>query len=130
MALAAALLGRPFTLEEPVETGRQLGRRLNFPTINQRIPESFVQPRFGVYASETIVGGKRFRSITNVGRKPTVGSDGVLAETHLLGSHQNLYGLRVPVSLLSFMRPEQKFASVEQLQSQVLRDIQVREKME
>lgn len=130
MELAAALLGRPFTLEERVETGHQLGRRLFFPTINQRFPDRFVQPRFGVYASETVINGIRYPSITNVGRRPTVGSDAVLAETHLLGTHQNLYGLRVPVSLLRFMRPEQKFPSVEELQAQVLWDIELRKQMD
>lgn len=130
MKQATALLGRPFTLEERVETGRQLGRRLRFPTINQRLPDGFVQPRFGVYASETVVNGICYPSITNVGRKPTVGSDVILAETHLLGNHQNLYGLRVPVSLLEFMRPEQKFPSIEMLQAQVLRDIALRKQMD
>ena len=119
---ASALLGRPFTIDFPVVHGRQLGRLLGTPTINQPFPSGFVLPKFGVYASFAEVDGKRLHAVTNVGIKPTVGAGGPLAETYIAGFAGDLYGKSVPVSLLKFLRPEQKFDSLELLKQQILSD--------
>lgn len=119
---AAAMLGRPFTIDFPVVHGRQLGRVLGTPTINQPFPAGFVLPRFGVYASCVQVDGRRLHAVTNVGVKPTVGSEAPLAETYIADFSGNLYGKRIPVSLLKFLRPEQKFDSLERLKDQILSD--------
>ncbi len=124
MQLAASLLGRPFMLDFPVIKGNRIGRTQGWPTINQAFPESFTLPRFGVYASVTTVDGERFKSVTNVGVRPTVGSGGVLAETYIKGFSGDLYGRHTPVELISFIRPERKFASLDELREQIYKDLQ------
>jgi riboflavin kinase/FMN adenylyltransferase len=123
---AAKLLGRNFFFDFAVSHGNRIGRTLDWPTINQRFPEFFVLPRFGVYASAVTVGGSRFRSITNVGVKPTVGGKDVLAETYIEGYSGDLYNQTVPVELLEFIRPEQKFESLAALKTQIGLDLNAR----
>lgn len=119
MRNAAKLLGRPFSIDFTVEHGRRLGRELGVPTINQALPDNFVRPRFGVYASVSLIGGERYASVTNVGVKPTVGSSHVLAETYIEGFSGDLYGQNIPVELVEFIRGEQKFESVDALFAQI-----------
>lgn len=120
---AALLLGRPFGYESPVLPGRKLGRRLGTPTLNQAVPEGFVQPKFGVYVSAVTFGGQTYCGVTNVGVKPTVGSDAVLAETWMPSYRgPDLYGRTVRVALLKFLRPERKFAALEELQAEIHRN--------
>ena len=123
MKRAAALLGRPFCLDTPVLHGRQLGRTLGFPTVNQPVPRNFVLPRFGVYASVVRIDGIPYYGVTNVGVKPTVGADAPLSETWLPGYRgRELYGEILVTELIGFVRPEQKFGSVEELREQIARD--------
>jgi riboflavin kinase/FMN adenylyltransferase len=117
--LANRLLGRPFGFSLEVIHGNHIGTGLGTPTINQAIPEGFVLPKFGVYASWCRVGGEYFYGVTNVGVKPTVGSDKVLAETWMPEFSGDLYGKRVRVFLLEFLRPERKFASLEELKAAI-----------
>ena len=118
--LAGRLLGRPFGFSLEVIHGNHIGGSLlGTPTINQAIPEGFVLPRFGVYASWCRVGGEYFYGVTNVGVKPTVGSDKVLAETWMPDFSGDLYGKRVRVFLLEFLRPERKFDSMEALKEAI-----------
>ena len=118
--LANRLLGRPFGFSLEVIHGNHIGGTvLGTPTINQAIPEGFVLPRFGVYASWCRVGGRYFYGVTNVGVKPTVGSDKVLAETWMPDFTGDLYGKRVRVFLLEFLRPEKKFDSMEELKAAI-----------
>ena len=119
ISLANRLLGRPFGFSLEVIHGNHIGTGLGTPTINQAIPEGFVLPRFGVYASWCRVGGQFFYGVTNVGVKPTVGSDKVLAETWMPEFSGDLYGKRVRVFLLEFLRPERKFASLEELKAAI-----------
>lgn len=119
---AAKLLGRPFTMDFEVVGGQKLGRLLGTPTINQPLPPHFVRPRYGVYATSVEAGGRVTHGVTNVGIRPTVGADGPLAETWIADFDGDLYGRRVPVSFVKFLRPERKFASVEELQKQILKD--------
>ncbi len=119
---ANQLLDRPFALDFEVIGGNRLGRTMEFPTINQALPEQFVIPKFGVYASIALVEGKDYPAVTNVGVKPTIGSDRILAETHIVGYKGDLYGQYIEVRLLQFIRPEQKFSGVTQLKAQIARD--------
>ena len=119
ISLANRLLGRPFGFSLEVIHGNHIGTGLGTPTINQAIPEGFVLPRFGVYASWCRVGGEYFYGVTNVGVKPTVGSDKVLAETWMPDFSGDLYGKRVRVFLLEFLRPERKFDSMEALKEAI-----------
>lgn len=122
MALAARLLGAPFTLDFEVVHGRQLGRELGTPTINQPLPAGFIQPRFGVYASAVEVEGRVTYGVTNIGVKPTVGAEAPLAETWIPTYEGDLYGQRVRVMPLRFLREEKAFASLALLKDQIHRD--------
>lgn len=122
---AARLLGRFYAIDFPVVQGRHLGRKLGAPTINQPFPPEFLCPRHGVYASVVTVDGKTYPGVTNVGVRPTVGSDGVLAETMIDGYSGNLYGCRVPVELVCFLRSEEKFDSLDELKQAILRDAEI-----
>lgn len=122
---ANEMLGYFFTMDFKVIEGNKLGRKLQFPTINQRFPEHFTVPRNGVYASVTSIDGKTYPSVTNIGTKPTVSDKKeVLAETHVLQYGADLYGHVIPVSLISFIRAEQKFDGIEALQRQIKKDSQ------
>ena len=125
--LANRLLGRSFTIDFEVVYGRQLGRTLDSPTINQPFPHDFVVPRYGVYATVTWVDGRCYPSVTNVGTKPTVGSDAVLSETYIHSYSGDLYGRRIAVEFLEFVRPERKFTSIEELKAQIWHDASVTE---
>ncbi|HEX3017239.1 MAG TPA: riboflavin biosynthesis protein RibF [Caproicibacter sp.] len=117
---AAQLLGRPFGYESPVVSGRKLGRKLGTPTLNQEVPEEFVLPKFGVYASAVTIDGAIYCGVTNVGVKPTVGSSAVLAETWMPDyTGPQLYGHTVRVDLLKFLRPERKFPGLEELKAEI-----------
>lgn len=120
---ANQLLGRAFGYDFIVIHGKRLGRTIDSPTINQRMPAGFVRLRHGVYASVTLAQGRLWPSVTNVGLRPTVeDSRAVNSETYLHGFSGDLYGQRVPVRLLRFLRDEQKFDSVERLRAQIQAD--------
>ncbi len=122
MPMAWRLLGRPYSICFEVVSGNKIGRTLNFPTINQVYPDNFVIPKYGVYVSITEIDGKAYHSLTNVGVKPTVGSDYPLAETYIIGFSGDLYGRNLRVNLCQFIRPEIKFASLDELKAQIERD--------
>ncbi|MBP3382095.1 MAG: riboflavin biosynthesis protein RibF [Clostridia bacterium] len=117
------LLSRPFTLSTKVVGGEQRGRTFGAPTINQPLTKGIVTPRFGVYATIAIVDGKAMPAVTNIGMRPTVGSPVPLAETYILDFESNLYNETVPVQLVKFLRPEQKFDTVDALRLQIQKDI-------
>ncbi|MEG2852294.1 MAG: riboflavin biosynthesis protein RibF [Hydrogenoanaerobacterium sp.] len=124
MAQARQLLGRAYSFSFKVEHGKKLGRTINAPTINQHFAKELLLPRFGVYASFARVDGVWHPSVTNIGVKPTVTSEGTaLAETCIIGLEQNLYGELVEVAPVSFMRDETKFLGVEQLKAAIEDDI-------
>ncbi len=116
------MLGRLFSYDFEVVSGRRLGRTLGTPTINQYFPQNFVIPAYGVYASVTEIDGIRYHSVTNIGVKPTVGSDRPLSETWIPEFSGDLYGRHIRVSLVEYMREERKFNSVDELKQAILRD--------
>lgn len=122
--LAASLMGgRPFSYSGIVIKGRQLGRTLGFPTANIEVPEDKITVRRGVYASLTHIGSSVYPSVTNVGKRPTF-DDGDFdnAETHIFDFDEDIYGARIKVDLLSFVRPEMRFDGIEALSAQVESD--------
>ncbi len=126
IAGANRLLGRAYSFTGEVVHGRQLGRNLGMPTLNQQIPEEKYLPPFGVYFSQTEVGGRLFDGITNIGIKPTVGGTAKpLAETYLYDFNENIYGQTVTTGLLHFRRPERRFTSVEELGETMRQDMAV-----
>lgn len=122
MKLANRLLGRPFGFSLEVIHGNHLGTGMGTPTINQALPEELTLPRFGVYAAWCYVEGQYFYGVCNVGVKPTVGSDKVLAETWMPDFSGDLYGRQVRLWLLDFIRPERKFSSLEELKDEIRRN--------
>ncbi len=117
--LANRLLGRPFGFSAEVIHGNHIGTGLGFPTVNQAIPEGFSIPPFGVYASRIQVENTWYTGVTNIGVKPTVGSDRVLSETWIPEFSGDLYGKRLRLALLQFIRPERKFDSLEELKAEI-----------
>lgn len=121
---ASWLLGYPYSFDFEVAHGNELGRTIGIPTINQIFPIHYLVPRFGVYASYTYLNGVRYKSITNVGVKPTIkGNRLPLAETHIMGVDDRLYGKNIKVSLVKFIRPEKKFNSFEELTAEIRANI-------
>lgn len=117
--LANRLLGRPFGFSLEVVHGNHIGAGLGTPTINQALPEGFILPPFGVYASWARVDGRAYYGVTNIGVKPTVGSDRVLSETWMPDFSGDLYGKKVRLFLFQFIRPERKFDSLEELKAEI-----------
>lgn len=120
---ANAMLGRSFGYCTEVINGDKRGRTWGFPTINQKLPEGLVVPKFGVYESIVTVEGQSYLGVTNIGLRPTVGTEKVLSETHILSFDGVLYGKKVDVRLIRFIRSEQKFSSFDELILQIESDV-------
>ncbi len=123
--LAAAVLGRPFAIEGAVQRGRQLGRKLGFPTANVALAD-YVVPRFGVYATRTrLPDGRNVPGVANIGVNPTVeGVTAPLLEVWLFDFDEDIYDQVIETSLIAFLRPEEKFDGLEAMTEQVMRDAQ------
>ncbi len=119
---AADFLGREYEIERLVIKGRSLGATIGFPTINQKFENGLVMPKCGVYASSVTLGGKTYKSITNIGFAPTAGTREALSETHILGFSGNLYGEIVKVTLKTYLREEKKFSDMAELKATISQD--------
>ena len=118
------MLGYPYTVRGRVEYGKQLGRRLGFPTINVHPAKEKLLPPNGVYIDSVRIDGIWYNGIGNVGVKPTVTSENrMLIESYLFDYDGNAYEKDVEIQLHFFRRPERKFASVEEMKKQVDEDI-------
>ena len=150
---AHQLLGRPYSLVGTVVGGQRLGRTIGFPTANIELPPEKFLPRFGVYAVRVSVkhGGEKMKDqsssyewenpkslipgiasnlffvngVMNVGCRPTVDGLQPTVEVHLLDWSGDLYGKTLSASLVEFLRPEQKFASLDALKTQIQADCDV-----
>ena len=124
---ANRLLGHPHALTDTVRTGYRLGRKLGAPTINMAFQPGVLVPAHGVYAGRLRIEGETADrwAVTNIGVRPTV-SDGerVSVESYILDYEGNLYGRRVHLELLEFLRPERKFADTDALKAQIALDTQ------
>lgn len=117
------LLGRPFSVTGTVVHGNQLGRTVGMPTANICPDDRKILPPNGVYVSDVYFDGRKYRGITNIGYKPTVGGEekpGV--ETWILDFEGDLYDRELKVELLHFVRPERKFDSLAEVKQQVEQD--------
>lgn len=122
---AMDFLGHPHTLTDQVRHGKKIGTRLGFPTMNLQIPAGSVVPAFGVYATRVWVDNRAYIAATNVGVRPTVGDDrAVTVEGSLMDFSGDLYGKTVRMEFYRRIRPEQKFDSLDDLRTQIARDIQ------
>lgn len=120
--LANSMLGREFGYTLTVVHGDHLGRELGCPTLNQLFPDGFIVPKYGVYSSRTCVDGVWYRSVTNIGIRPSFENDEQRSETHIIGYCGDLYGREIEVRLLSYKRGEMKFNSLDELKAQLEKD--------
>ncbi len=124
VALANRMLGHPYFVSGKVVHGKELGRTIEFPTINLVPQQDKILPPNGVYVTDTQLDGKCLPGITNIGFKPTVGKKEQLGiETHIFDYQGYLYEKEVKVYFKRFIRPEQKFSSLEELKQQIAKDI-------
>jgi riboflavin kinase/FMN adenylyltransferase len=123
VTLAGRLLGRPFAVTGRVEPGAGRGARLLVPTLNVR-PEQELLPRHGVYATETLLGDRLYRSVTNVGVRPTFDGQRLTVETHLFGFDGSVAADRIEVRFWKWLREERRFDSLTALREQIARDIE------
>lgn len=128
---ANRMLGRMFSINGKIICGRKIGRTLGFPTINLKVSDEKILPRFGVYASIAEIDKKMYKGITNIGFNPTVSSeDSIKAETHLLDCNEDLYGRKAEIKLFKYIRDEKKFNSLDELKCQIKDDIRFTERLD
>lgn len=121
---ANTLLGHRHFIVGEVIYGKQMGRRMGTPTANLQLPEGILRPALGVYATEVVLeDGSRHPAVTNVGTCPTVEMEtGVTVESWLLDFRGDLYHQHIRVEFCKFLRPEQKFDTVEELKAAILQN--------
>ncbi|HEY9800510.1 MAG TPA: bifunctional riboflavin kinase/FAD synthetase [Leptolyngbyaceae cyanobacterium] len=130
---ANRFLGRPYTLIGVVVEGKQLGRTIGFPTANLELPKDKFIPRQGVYAVRVKILAQtpdansppEILGVMNIGNRPTVNGTYSSVEVHLLDWSGDLYGKQLAVQLIEFLRPEQKFPSLDALKAQIQQDCTV-----
>jgi riboflavin kinase/FMN adenylyltransferase len=120
--LARILLGRFYEISGIVEHGQERGRSLGFPTANLSINSGMIVPRFGVYRSFVDHNSQRYMAVTNIGTRPTVAGIGVTVEPWILDYNGDLYDREITLEFHRFLRPEQKFTSLEALRQEILRN--------
>lgn len=123
---AAALLGRPYSIMGRVIHGDKKGRTIGFPTANIDL-HRLNSPVNGVFAVQVTMEktGQRYPGIANIGKRPTMQGQNARLEVHVFDFDSNLYGQRLNVELVDFIRDEMKFASFEQLRQQIVMDCQL-----
>lgn len=124
---AQSLLGRPYQLSGRVVRGQQLGRQLGFPTANLQVPIDKFLPRTGVYSVQVygipqLPSPQALPGVMNIGVRPTVNGQTQTIEVHLLNWEGDLYDKTLTVALKGFLRPEQRFDSLEHLKAQIQAD--------
>ena len=122
LAQAQKFLGHPYTLTGTVISGRKLGRTIGIPTANLPLPEETVSLPRGVYACKAHIKEGEYLAVTNIGSRPTVGGHRVTVESWLLDFEGDLYGKELTLEFHRFLRPEQKFDSLEALQREILKN--------
>ena len=122
MATAVKFLGHPYTLTGTVVHGKKLGRTLGIPTANLHLPAGLGIPKFGVYACRILIEGIYYPAVTNIGTRPTVEGQGITVEPWILDYSGDLYGREITIEFFKFLRPEQKFPSLEALQEEIHRN--------
>lgn len=115
----------PFHLAGKVVHGKALGRTVGMPTANIEVCDESLLPECGVYATKILIGDKVYYAVTNIGLRPTVDNElQVTVEAHILDFEGDIYGQNVTLEVYKFLRPIQKFNSLEEVHAQVEKDIQ------
>lgn len=118
-----ALLGRPYRISGRVVHGEKVGRQLGFPTANVALGKHRPPLRgvFAVWATH-VPSGERYASVANLGERPTVGGRKLLLEVHALDHTVNWYGQHLQVDFIHHLRDEKRFASLDELKTQIALD--------
>jgi riboflavin kinase/FMN adenylyltransferase len=120
---AARLLGRPFAIEGIVQKGQQLGRKLGIPTANVPLGD-YVAPKLGVYATRThLKDGRVLGGVANIGENPTTGIVEPRLEVFIFNFDEDIYGETIETELIAFLRPEEKFASIDEMLQVIRGDV-------
>ncbi|MCX7695863.1 MAG: bifunctional riboflavin kinase/FAD synthetase [Caloramator sp.] len=119
---ANELLGYQYSIFGLVNKGNQIAREMGFPTANIYIDDR-IALRNGVYATKTVINGKEYSSISNIGYKPTFNGKQKVLETHIFNTNMDLYGKEILVKFTKFIRDEQKFESIIRLKERIQEDI-------
>ena len=115
-----------YVLKGEVVHGKALGRTVGKPTANLKVEKGTVIPPGGVYATVGIIDGIRHKSVTNVGKRPSVDNEThITIETFFLDLDENLYGKKIVLEFLAFLRPTMKFENLEQVSVQIQKDIEL-----
>ncbi len=118
------LAGHPFSLNGRVTSGTGRGLELGFPTANLDIVPEQALPADGVYATWAYFDGKAFKSMTNIGKRPTFGSSQRTVEVYVLDYHSDLYGCELRIDIMARLRSEGRFDTVDKLKKQITEDIE------
>ncbi|MBA7620619.1 Bifunctional riboflavin kinase/FMN adenylyltransferase [subsurface metagenome] len=118
------LAGHPFSLNGRVTSGTGRGLELGFPTANLDIVPEQALPADGVYATWAYIDGKAFKSMTNVGKRPTFGGSQRTVEVYVLDYHSDLYGCELRIDIMARLRSEGRFDTVDKLKKQITEDIE------
>jgi riboflavin kinase / FMN adenylyltransferase len=116
-------LGHAFRLTGKVVAGEKLGGTIGIPTANLAVENELI-PGSSVYVCKAIIGSESFPAVANIGVRPTVGGKKLTVEAHLLDFSRNLYGQDMELEFFRKLRPEMRFDGIEQLKTQIHRDIQ------
>ena len=118
--------GPLYVLKGEVVHGKALGRTVGKPTANLRVVKEAEIPPDGVYATIGTIDGKKYKAVTNVGKRPSVDNEKrVTIETFFLELNQDLYGKEIVLEFWGFIRPTIKFDNLEQVSVQIQKDIEV-----
>jgi riboflavin kinase/FMN adenylyltransferase len=120
---AASCLGHPYVIAGTVVRGDGRGRQLGVPTANLAT-ENQLLPAHGIYATRAEVGGRWHPAVTSVGVRPTIGDNKLTVETFLLEGSHDLYGTRMQLAFVQWLRDERKFEDLAALKAQMLRDVE------
>ena len=125
------LLGSYFYIKGRVITGDMIGRKISYPTANIKFPSDIIHPQRGVYAVTIDIDDKRYKGMSNFGKRPTVNGHNMLLETHIFDFNNNIYDKKIKISFIKKIRNETKFSSLPELKSQLVKDeISIREYFE
>ncbi len=121
---------KPYILAGKIEHGKGLGKTVGMPTANLKVCDETKLPEHGVYATRMIVDGKSYKSVTNIGTRPSVdGENRVTVETFVIDFDGDIYGEDVQLEVHQFLRPIQKFQGIEAVWEQVKKDVEKAKKI-
>jgi len=123
MKSVSDFMGRNYFIEGSVTKGRMLGRTIDFPTINQYPTDNKLLPPYGAYETRVNIDGIWYKGITNIGDNPTISKNNkITVETHILNYSGDLYGRKLKVEFIRFLREQKRFRDVNELREQLILD--------